>query len=104
MGGRRASLGPSSAGDDGRVIALAGDSGSRDGSWPWPTLRRCRTALLAADDNAALALGLVGSADRTVLFAEGVHGYGDSEGLSPPCPAGGGWRWPGWAWPPPCGS
>ncbi len=41
-----------------------------------------QNAFLAADDNAALALALVGELDRAVLFAEGVHGYGDSEGLA----------------------
>ena len=36
-----------------------------------------QNGFLASDDNAALALGLAGSPDRTVLFAEGAHGYGD---------------------------
>ena len=57
------------ASGSGRVVALADASPVHNGS-------------LAADDNAALALGLVGPPTRKVLFAEGAHGYGDSEGLA----------------------
>jgi hypothetical protein len=64
-----------------RVIALAG--GAERGrvvalADPSPV----QNALLAADDNAALALGLAGGDGRTVLFAEGAHGYGRAEGLA----------------------
>ncbi|HTL86965.1 MAG TPA: DUF4350 domain-containing protein [Acidimicrobiia bacterium] len=38
-------------------------------------------AYLAQADNAALALALAGPSHRTVVFAEGVHGYGESRGL-----------------------
>jgi Domain of unknown function (DUF4350) len=38
--------------------------------------------LLATADNAALGLALVGEPGRTVVFAEGVHGYGRSRGLA----------------------
>lgn len=38
--------------------------------------------LLATADNAALGLALAGEADRTVVFPEGVHGYGPSRGIS----------------------
>ena len=75
-------LRPILAGEDGGpVIALAGTSGSgRVVALADPS--PLQNGFLAAEDNAALALGLVGSPDRTVLFAEGAHGYGDSEGLS----------------------
>jgi hypothetical protein len=74
-------LHPILAGDESRVIALAGDSGSgRVIALADPS--PLQNGLLAADDNAALALGLVGPANRKVLFAEGPHGYGDSEGLA----------------------
>jgi hypothetical protein len=67
--------------DGGPVIALAGNSGSgRVVALADPS--PLQNGFLAAEDNAALALGLVGSPERTVLFAEGAHGYGDSEGLS----------------------
>ena len=36
---------------------------------------------IAEADNAALALELAGESGRTVVFAEGVHGYGSSSGL-----------------------
>ena len=76
-------LRPILAGEDGRgpVIAVAGDSGSGRVvalADPSPVHNR----FLANDDNAALALGVVGGPGRKVLFAEGVHGYGDSEGLA----------------------
>jgi hypothetical protein len=73
-------LAPILAGDGGRVIALAGDAGQGRVialADPSPV----QNGLLAADDNAALGLGLVGRPDR-VLFAEGVHGYGQGEGLA----------------------
>jgi len=38
-------------------------------------------AYLASADNAAFALGLAGDAERPVVFAEGVHGYGEKRGL-----------------------
>jgi hypothetical protein len=38
--------------------------------------------LLATADNAALALALAGEPDRTVVFPEGVHGYGPSRGIA----------------------
>jgi hypothetical protein len=45
-------------------------------------------AFLGRKDNAALGLALAGPAGRPVVFAEGVHGYGDETGLSA-LP----WRW-----------
>jgi len=36
---------------------------------------------LASSDNAAFALQLAGEAERPVIFAEGVHGYGTTRGL-----------------------
>jgi hypothetical protein len=36
---------------------------------------------LAESDNAAFALWLAGDAERTVVFAEGVHGFGSESGL-----------------------
>lgn len=46
--------------------------------------------LLADADNAALGLALAGGEPTTVVFLEGVHGYGPPEGLSAvPAP----WRW-----------
>jgi hypothetical protein len=38
--------------------------------------------LLATADNAALGLALVGEPGRTVVFPEGVHGYGAARGLA----------------------
>jgi hypothetical protein len=38
--------------------------------------------LLGTADNAALGLALAGGANRTVVFPEGVHGYGPSSGLA----------------------
>jgi hypothetical protein len=38
--------------------------------------------LLATADNAALGLALVGEPGRTVVFPEGVHGYGPSRGIA----------------------
>ncbi|MGH9009780.1 MAG: DUF4350 domain-containing protein, partial [Acidimicrobiia bacterium] len=74
-------LRPILAGEQSRAIALAGDSGSgRVVALADPS--PLQNGLLAADDNAALALGLVGAPSRKVLFAEGAHGYGDSEGLA----------------------
>jgi hypothetical protein len=73
-------LHPILAGEEDRVIALAGGSGRGHVvalADPSPVQNR----LLADDDNAALALGLVGNDDRPVLFAEGPHGYGESEGV-----------------------
>ena len=67
--------------DGGPVIALAGSSGSgRVVALADPS--PVQNGFLAAEDNAALALGLVGPPDHAVLFAEGAHGYGDSEGLA----------------------
>jgi hypothetical protein len=37
---------------------------------------------LATGDNAELALRLVGSTDRPVLFAEAIHGYGPATGVA----------------------
>jgi hypothetical protein len=37
---------------------------------------------LAAVDNAAFGLALAGDANRPVVFAEGVHGYGSSRGIA----------------------
>jgi hypothetical protein len=68
-------------GDNGRVIALAGEVGSgRVVALADPS--PVHNALLADDDNAAFALGLAGNPGRPVLFAEGAHGYGQGEGLS----------------------
>jgi len=73
-------LRPILAGDLGRVIAVAGDSGSgRVVALADPS--PVQNGFLAAEDNAAFALGVVGDPDRRVLFAEGAHGYGGSEGL-----------------------
>jgi len=67
-------------GEEGRALVLAGDVGSgRVVALADPS--PVQNYRLADDDNAALALGLVGPQSRTVLFAEGPHGYGDSEGL-----------------------
>ncbi len=38
-------------------------------------------AYLGSGDNAAFALALAGTAGRSVVFPEGVHGYGTSRGL-----------------------
>ena len=38
--------------------------------------------LLGAADNATLGLALAGGANRTVVFPEGVHGYGPSSGIA----------------------
>jgi uncharacterized protein DUF4350 len=74
-------LRPILAGDLGRVIAVAGDSGSgRVVALADPS--PVQNGLLAAEDNAAFALGVVGGPGRRVLFAEGAHGYGASEGLA----------------------
>lgn len=74
-------LEPILRGDNGRVIALAGDVGrGRVVAVADPS--PVHNALLALDDNAAFALGAVGGPDRRVLFAEGAHGYGQGEGLS----------------------
>jgi len=76
-------LRPILAGEEGGgpVIALAGGSGSgRVVALADPS--PIQNGFLASEDNAALALGLVGPADRTVFFAEGAHGYGDSEGIA----------------------
>ncbi|HEV8625665.1 MAG TPA: DUF4350 domain-containing protein [Acidimicrobiia bacterium] len=74
-------LRPILAGDLGRVIAVAGDSGSgRVVALADPS--PVQNGFLAVEDNAAFALGLVGDPDRRVLFAEGAHGYGESEGLA----------------------
>jgi hypothetical protein len=74
-------LEPILGGDNGRVIALAGNAGmGRVVALADPS--PVHNALLGVDDNAAFALGLAGSADRPVLFAEGAHGYGEGEGLS----------------------
>ena len=74
-------LEPILRGDNGRVIALAGDVGNgRVVALADPS--PVHNALLADDDNAAFALGLAGAPGRPVLFAEGAHGYGEGEGLS----------------------
>lgn len=74
-------LEPILRGDNGRVIALAGDVGrGRVVALADPS--PVHNALLALDDNAAFALGVVGGPGRRVLFAEGPHGYGQGEGLS----------------------
>jgi hypothetical protein len=74
-------LRPILAGDLDRVIAVAGDSGSgRVVALADPS--PVQNGLLAAEDNAAFALGVVGGPGRRVLFAEGAHGYGESEGLA----------------------
>jgi len=46
--------------------------------------------LLGEDDNAAFAVAAVGPRGRPVAFAEGTHGYGNSEGLAA-VPSR--WRW-----------
>ena len=75
-------LRPILAGDDGRgpVIAVAGDSGSGRVVALADT-SPVQNGFLASDDNAALALCVVGAPNRVIVFAEGAHGYGDSEGL-----------------------
>jgi hypothetical protein len=75
------SLQPILSGDDNRVIALAGPS-ERGRVVALADPSPVHNTLLAAEDNAAFALGLAGPADRTVFFAEGAHGYGAGEGLS----------------------
>jgi hypothetical protein len=74
-------LEPILAGDGDRVIALAGNS-ERGRVVALADPSPVQNALLAADDNAALALGLAGGPGRIVLFAEGAHGYGRGEGLA----------------------
>jgi uncharacterized protein DUF4350 len=74
-------LHPILAGDLGRVIAVAGESGTGRVVALADT-SPVQNGLLAAEDNAAFALGLVGDPSRRVLFAEGPHGYGESEGLA----------------------
>jgi hypothetical protein len=74
-------LEPILAGDNGRVIAVAGDVG-RGRVLALADPSPIHNALLAIDDNAAFGLGIVGSSGRRVLFAEGPHGYGQGEGLS----------------------
>jgi len=77
LGGLR----PILAGEEGRVIAAAADSGSgRVVALADPS--PVHNGFLASDDNAALALGLAGDPGRKVLFAEGAHGYGQGEGLA----------------------
>ncbi len=74
-------LEPILGGDNGRALAVAGDVGQgRVVALADPS--PVHNALLAADDNAAFGLGIVGSPHRRVLFAEGPHGYGQGEGLS----------------------
>jgi hypothetical protein len=74
-------LEPILAGDSGQVVALAGDSGrGRVVALADPS--PVQNALLAVDDDAALGLGLAGAPGRTVLFAEGAHGYGRGVGLA----------------------
>jgi hypothetical protein len=74
------SLRPILVGDDDVVIAVAGTSGSGRVVALADTAP-VRNGFLAAEDNGALALEIVGDANRRVLFAEGPHGYGESEGL-----------------------
>jgi hypothetical protein len=74
-------LEPILAGEAGRVIAVAGDVElGRVVALADPS--PVHNALLAVDDNAALGLALPGGAGRSVLFAEGAHGYGRGEGLA----------------------
>src|SRR5207248_3821828 len=73
-------LAPILAGDAGRVIAVAGDV-ERGRVVAVADPSPVQNALLAVDDDAALALGLAGGR-RMVLFAEGAHGYGQGEGLA----------------------
>ena len=74
-------LRPILAGDLGRLIAVAGDSGSgRVVALADPS--PVQNGFLSAEDNAAFALGVVGDPGRRVLFAEGAHGYGESDGLA----------------------
>lgn len=75
------SLAPVLRGDNGRVIALAGNV-ERGRVVALADPSPVHNGLLALDDNAAFALGVVGGPDRRVLFAEGAHGYGQGEGLS----------------------
>lgn len=49
-----------------------------------------QNATLDEGDNAALALGLAGERDRKVIFVEGVHGFGETRGLSA-LPSN--WKW-----------
>jgi len=74
-------LEPILAGAGGRVIALAGDL-ERGRVVALADPSPVQNALLAVDDDAALGLGLAGGPGRTVLFAEGAHGYGRGEGLA----------------------
>jgi hypothetical protein len=63
------------------VIAVAGNSGSgRVVALADPS--PVQNGLFAAEDNAAFALGVAGDPSRRVIFAEGPHGYGESEGLA----------------------
>jgi len=74
-------LQPILAGEGDRVLALAGDvDAGRVVALADPS--PVQNGLLAADDDAALALGLAGGSGRAVLFAEGPHGYGQAEGLA----------------------
>jgi hypothetical protein len=74
-------LEPILVGERGRILAVAGDIGSgRVVALADPS--PVQNILLAADDNAAFAVDLVGPPGRTVLFAEGAHGYGEGEGLA----------------------
>jgi hypothetical protein len=41
-----------------------------------------QNAYLGQDDNAAFALAIAGPSSRPVVFAEGVHGYGESRGFA----------------------
>jgi hypothetical protein len=74
-------LEPVLAGDNGRIIAMAGDVG-RGRVFALADASPVHNALLAIDDNAAFGLGIVGEPGRRVLFAEGPHGYGQGEGLA----------------------
>jgi hypothetical protein len=74
-------LEPILAGEGGRLLAVAGNFGAgRVVALADPS--PLQNGLLAAEDNAALGLGLAGAHARPVFFAEGVHGYGQGEGLA----------------------
>ena len=73
-------LDPILAGEGGRIIAVARDV-ERGRVVAVADPSPVQNALLAVDDDAALALGLA-AGRQTVLFAEGAHGYGRGEGLA----------------------
>jgi len=71
---------PLLADDERRVLAAATDVG--DGRVVMlADVSPVQNRLLDRADNAAFALAIAGDRDRAVVFAEGVHGFGDGTGL-----------------------